>query len=144
MLSEETRAKIVAELTRYPSRRSAVLPALRYAQDEAGYLSQEVLAEVGGLVDVDPNALAMLATFYDLLHASPVGQRVIAVCDGLACHLNGSGQVIDAFLDQLHIGLDETSADGAFTIKRMECLAACAIAPCAIVNGQEYVGNIQP
>src|SRR5207248_7089484 len=99
MLSEETRARIAAELTRYPQRRSAVLPALRYAQEEVGYLPPEVLDEVGQLVGVDANALGMLATFYDLLHVSPVGKCVISGCDGLACHLNGSGEVIDALLD---------------------------------------------
>jgi len=142
-LSEATRAKILAELDRYPRRRSALLPALRHAQDEVGYLPQEVLSEVGDLLAFDPNALAMLVTFYDLLHAGPVGKRVLSVCDGLACHLLGSGEVIDAIGRHLGIHLDETTADGNFTLNRMECLAACHIAPCLIVNGEDYVGDLR-
>jgi NADH-quinone oxidoreductase subunit E len=143
-LTQATREKIALELDRYPRRRSALLPALRLAQAETGYLAEETLAEVAGILDVDANALAMLATFYDLLHAEPVGGTVLSVCDGLACHLEGSGEVVRSLQDRLEIAVDGTTSDGAFTLKRMECLAACNLAPCLIVNGEDYIGHLAP
>lgn len=143
-LTQATREMIALELDRYPRRRSALLPALRLAQAETGYLGEETLTEVADILDVDANALAMLATFYDLLHAEAVGGTVLSVCDGLACHLEGSGDVIHRLQSTLVIGIDGTTADGAFTLKRMECLAACDLAPCLIVNGENYVGHVSP
>ena len=143
-LSEETRAKIARELENYPRRRSAYLPALRLAQAEVGYLGPETLGEVGDLIDADPNALAMLVTFYDLLFGEPVGQKVLGVCDGFSCRLVGSFDVIEALKERLGVDFDGTSADGAFTLKRMECLAACQLGPCMIVNTDSYVGNLKP
>ncbi|MEJ7652468.1 MAG: NAD(P)H-dependent oxidoreductase subunit E [Chloroflexia bacterium] len=89
MLSEPTRQLIVAESIRYPQRRSALLPALQLAQDEAGWLSRETMEEVASLLETDPNALYDLATFYSLLHTEPVGRYVVRVCNGLSCYIKG-------------------------------------------------------
>ncbi|MBI2939944.1 MAG: NADH-quinone oxidoreductase subunit NuoE [Chloroflexi bacterium] len=140
-LSAKTRAEIERLTTVYPVRRSALLPGLRLAQREIGWLPREAMDEVAEIVGVDPNACYALATFYDLFYREPVGKYVIGVCEGLACHLGGSGRVLGWLKERLGIGPGETTADGLFTVRTFECLAACDRAPCALVN-DEYVGPL--
>lgn len=140
-LSEATREAIKREVVRYPQSRSALIPALRLAQDEAGYLSPEILHEVAELTGEDENALASLASFYDMFHLEPVGRYVIHCCHGFACYLNGCDGLIDHLVERLGVPVGGTSSDGLFTLHTMECLAGCGIAPMMLVNG-EYHGNL--
>jgi NADH-quinone oxidoreductase subunit E len=135
VLSAATRAAITREVGRYPESRSALIPALRLAQDEAGYLSPAVLHEVAELVGEDANALASLASFYDMFYLAPVGRHVISVCHGFACYLNGGDHLIDYLVDKLGVPVGGTTADGLFTLQTMECLAGCGIAPMLLVDG---------
>jgi NADH-quinone oxidoreductase subunit E len=141
VLSEATRAAIRREVVRYPQSRSALIPALRLAQNETGWLRPEVIDEVAELVDEDPNALASLASFYDMFFLKPVGQHVINICSGFACYLNGCDRLIDHLTERLGIPVGGTSADGRFSLLPMECLAGCGIAPMLLVDGQ-YHGNL--
>jgi NADH-quinone oxidoreductase subunit E len=143
VLSEATRAAIVREVGRYPQSRSALIPALRLAQNETGYLSPAVLDEVAELVGEDANALASLASFYDMFYLEPVGRYVISVCSGFACYLNGCDSLIDYLVDKLGVPVGGTTADGLFTLHTMECLAGCGIAPMLLVDGT-YHGNLTP
>jgi NADH-quinone oxidoreductase subunit E len=140
-LSEATRAAIQREVTRYPDSRSSLIPAMRLAQCEVGWLSPAVLDEVADLVGEDPNALASLATFYDMFFLAPVGRYVVNCCSGFACYLNGADAIIDYVTEKLGIGAGETTPDGLFTLQPMECLAGCGIAPMLLVDG-EYHGNL--
>lgn len=135
ILSETTRAAIQREVSRYPDSRSSLIPALRLAQRETGWLSAAVIDEVAELVGEDPNALASLASFYDMFYLQPVGRYVIMCCSGFACYLNGGDQLIDYLAEKLGVAVGGTTPDGLFTLQPMECLAGCGIAPMLLVDG---------
>lgn len=137
-LSEQTRTAIEKALGTYPQSRTAVLDAMRLAQNEKGYLGKETLYEVADLMDLDPNALFTLVTFYDLLHDKPIGRYDIMVCKNIACYLRGCDELIQHVSKQLGVGLDETTPDGAFTLRTMECLASCDTAPVMLINETYY------
>lgn len=141
-LSEKTRAEIQAALTRYPQRRTAILPALRAAQRDAGYLGQEQIEEVANLLELDPNAVYMLVTFYDMLYREPKGRFVLGVCKNIACYLRGADEIIEHLLDRLGVGLNETTGDGMFTVRPFECLASCGTAPVILINNEEYAERL--
>ena len=141
LLSDTTREAIGREVGRYPDSRSCLIPALRRAQQERGWLSKDVLDEVAHLVGEDSNALASLATFYDMFYMQPVGRFVISCCSGFACYLNGGDDLIDYLSTRLEIPVGGTTNDGLFTLQPMECLAGCGIAPMILVDG-DYHGNL--
>jgi NADH-quinone oxidoreductase subunit E len=143
LLTAATREAITREHGRYPDSRSSLLPALRLAQQEKGWLSRELVDEVADLVDEDPNALVSLATFYDMFYMQPVGRYVISCCSGFACYLNGGDSIIDYLSERLGIPVGGTTPDGLFTLQPMECLAGCGIAPMVLADG-EYHGNLTP
>jgi NADH-quinone oxidoreductase subunit E len=137
-LSEKARDEIRAALTHYPQRRTAILPALRAAQRDAGYLGQEQIDEVAELMELDPNAVYMLVTFYDMLYRDPVGKYVLGVCKNISCYLRGADGILEHLQQKLNVGLGETTADGMFTVRPFECLASCGSAPAILVNNEEY------
>ena len=124
-----------------PERRSALLPALKAAQRERGWLPQETMAEVARLLDLDPNAAYMLATFYTMLHTEPVGHYVLEVCRSIVCYLHGCDAVIDALKERLGVEIGGTTPDGMFTLLMGECLGDCPHAPMMRVN-DDYVGPL--
>ena len=137
-LSTETRQEIDAALRRYPERRTAVLDALRAAQRERGHLSAETIREVAEIMDLDPNALYSLVTFYDLFYDQPVGQNVIMVCRSISCYLRGADDLIQYLSEKLGVPVGGTTPDGKFTLRTMECLASCGTGPAMIVNERYY------
>jgi NADH-quinone oxidoreductase subunit E len=143
ILSEATRAAIRQEVARYPDSRSSLIPALRLAQQQTGWLSSAVIDEVAELVGEDPNALASLATFYDMFYLEPVGRYIVSCCSGFACYLNGGDGLIDYLSERLGVPVGGTTPDGLFTLQTMECLAGCGIAPMLLVDGV-YHGDLTP
>ncbi|MDE2060315.1 MAG: NAD(P)H-dependent oxidoreductase subunit E [candidate division NC10 bacterium] len=137
-MTEET---IQAILARYPDRRSALLPLMHLCQEEAGYLTEDAMRELAARLDLPPIQVAEVATFYDMFRLKPGGQREIWVCHNLSCALLGAEQVIRRLEEALGISAGETTSDGLFTIKRVECLAACGRAP-AIQVGPDYYGPV--
>ncbi len=135
MLSEETVQEIRAALNRYPRPRSAVLDALRAVQRQYGYCHPEGIKEAAEIMGLDPNALQMLVTFYDMLYDHPVGEHILMPCKNIACFLRGSDQMIEYLSKKLGIKPGETTPDGTFTLQPMECLAACDLAPMMIADG---------
>jgi NADH-quinone oxidoreductase subunit E len=135
VLSEETRAAIAALKTKYPKVQSAILDALRLAQDEIGYVTAEATAEVAAILGVSPHHVHSLATFYTMFFTQPVGVNVVEVCDNLSCALWGSKRILARLEQELGIAPGETTPDGAVTLLRtVECLAACGGAPALRVN----------
>jgi NADH-quinone oxidoreductase subunit E len=134
MLSPETIEEIRAAKTRYPRPRSAVLDALRAVQRQLGYCQPEAVAEAAAILDLDPNALQMLVTFYDLFYEEPVGQHILMPCKNIACYLRGADDIIRHISERLGVEPGGTTADGKFTLEPMECLAACDLAPMMIVD----------
>jgi NADH-quinone oxidoreductase E subunit len=110
----------------YPDPRSAVLPALRLAQERhGGWLPPEAFREVADALEVTPAYCQAVASFYDMLHLEPVGRHLIEVCTNLSCGLVGAQQVVDAFEEQLGIRPGETTEDGEFTLRTIECAGGC-------------------
>jgi NADH-quinone oxidoreductase subunit E len=110
----------------YPDPRSAVLPALRLAQERhGGWLPPEAFREVADALDVTPAYCQAVASFYDMLHLEPVGRHLIEVCTNLSCGLVGAQQVVDAFEEELGVRPGETTEDGAFTLRTIECAGGC-------------------
>jgi NADH-quinone oxidoreductase subunit E len=140
-LAPDTIAEIEQIKAALPSGRSALLPALKAAQREEGWLPQETIAGVASLLGLDPNAAYMLATFYTMLHTEPVGRFVLEVCRSLPCYLNGCDQVIETLRRELQPDEQGNSVDGIFTLKIGECLGDCPHAPMMRVN-DDYVGPL--
>ena len=128
---------------RYPDSRSAVMPALRAAQERYGWLSPEALREVADALDLTPAYCKGVATFYDMYHLEPVGTHVVEVCTNLACALVGAQRVVEAFESELGISAGETTDDGAITFRTIECAGGCGYAPVVVVDSR-YHEPVQP
>jgi NADH-quinone oxidoreductase E subunit len=118
----------------YPQRRSAVLPALRLAQEEHGWLPPDALREVADALDVTPAYCQSVASFYDMFHLEPVGRHLVEVCTNLSCALAGAQSVLDALASELGVGPGDTTADGAVTLRAIECAGGCGRAPVVVVD----------
>lgn len=113
------------------------------AQDDAGYLAPEVMQQVADLLGLQPVEVVGVASFYTLLHTRPVGRYVVQVCTNIACHLRGARPLLQHTLEALNCELGGTTADGLFTVEKVECIAACGGAPAVQVN-LDYHENITP
>ena len=136
--SEKARKEIEELLTHYPDKRSALIPVLNLAQAEFGHISEEVMVMVAGLLDLTPPKVFEVVTFYTLLNQAPVGQYMIQLCRTLSCALAGSEDILGHLRQRLGIKVGETTSDGLFTLKTVECLASCGTAPAMQVNGAFY------
>jgi len=146
VLSAQVRAEIDRWLTRYPpeQKRSAVLEALRYAQQENdGYLTENIMDAVADYLNMPRIAVYEIASFYTMYNLTPVGKQVINICTNISCMLCDAEKMVEHLQTRLGIGLNETTADGKFTLREVECLAACANAPVAQV-GKKYYENLTP
>ncbi len=130
---KETSLKKVAEIiARYPEgkQKSALLPVLHLAQVEfGGWLDVPVMDYVATLLNIEPIEVYEVASFYSMYNLKPVGKHLFEVCQTGPCMLNGSDDIIDYIKQKLNIGVGETTADGMFTLKTVECLGACGYAP---------------
>lgn len=130
--SAEQLNQVQAIIARYPEgkQKSALIPLLHLAQDEfGGWLSSETMDYVASLLQIEPIEVYEVATFYSMYNLKPVGKHVFEVCQTGPCMLNGSDNIIDYIKKKLSIGVGETTADGMFTLKTVECLGACGYAP---------------
>jgi NADH-quinone oxidoreductase subunit E len=109
----------------YPQRRSAVMPALRLAQERYGWLPADAFREVAEALDLTPAYCKAVASFYDMFHLEPVGRHMIEVCTNVSCALVGAQQVLETFESELGIHAGETSEDGEFTLRTVECAGGC-------------------
>ena len=119
-------------IDRYPQgkQKSALIPLLHMAQSEfGGWLSPESMDYIASLLTIDPIEVYEVATFYSMYNLQPVGKHVFEVCQTGPCMLNGSDNIINYIKTKLNIGVGETTEDGMFTLKTVECLGACGYAP---------------
>jgi NADH-quinone oxidoreductase subunit E len=128
-------------LTKYPSKRSALIPALYLVQREFGYLTNEGIQYVANLIGLSPAQVVEVASFYLLLFRRPVGKNVLWVCHNLSCTLCGAEEIISHLENKLKIQVGDTTADNKFTLFRQECLASCDTAPVMQVN-DDYEENL--
>jgi NADH-quinone oxidoreductase subunit E len=122
--------------SRYPAGTlSAVIPALRAAQERYRWLSPEALREVAEGLGETPAYCKAIASFYDMFHLQPVGRHLVEVCTNVSCALNGAQQVLEGFEAELGCQAGETSGDGEFTLRTVECLGGCGWATIVAVDG---------
>jgi NADH-quinone oxidoreductase subunit E len=146
VLSEAIRKHLDEWLLRYPpeQRRSGVFEALRVVQEQhAGSLTVELMDAVAAYLDMPAIAVYEVATFYSLYHLNPVGRHVIDICTNVSCSLNGAEAMLEHFKKRLGIHLNETTADGKFTLREVECLGAC-VAPPVCQIGKTYYEHLTP
>ena len=121
----------------YPDERSAVLPALRLAQERHdGWLSEEALREVAEALETTPAYCESIASFYDMFHTEPVGRHLVEVCTNVSCALSGAQDVIERFERELGIGIGETTEDNGVTLRAVECLGGCGWATVVAVDNR--------
>ena len=146
MLSPESLAKIDKELAKYPAehRQSAVMSALRIAQDELGWLSKDTITFVADYLHIPAIAALEVATFYNMYELEPVGQHKITVCTNISCMLRGSDEIVGHLENRLGIHLGETTADGKFTLKEGECMGCCGGAPLFHINNKRMCEYLTP
>ncbi len=137
-LSDAARQEILRLAGVYEHRQSALLPALFVAQREAGYLPPWALAAVAEVLDLPLAEVTSVASFYSLLYLEPVGRHVIQCCTNLSCMLNGCAAVLERFRERLGTAPGDTTADGRFTLRTVECLAACDEAPALIIDEDRW------
>jgi NADH-quinone oxidoreductase subunit E len=127
--------EIQAVAGRYPVRRSAVLPALRLAQEaHGGWLPPDAFREVAEALDLTPAYCKAVASFYDMFHLEPVGRHVVEVCTNVSCALVGAQQTLEAFERELGIGSGETTSDGEVTLRTLECAGGCGWGPVVAID----------
>jgi NADH-quinone oxidoreductase subunit E len=127
----------------YPESRSAVLPALRIAQERYGWLTREAFEQVGEALDLTPAYCMSVASFYDMFRLEPVGKHVIEVCTNISCALVGAQATLEAFERELGLHPGETSADGEFTLRAVECYGGCGWGPVVAVD-ERYHEPVKP
>lgn len=130
-------------LSAYPAREDSLIQVLQDVQRTFRYLPCEVLERVAERLDVPLARVFSVATFYKAFALTPQGETIVQVCTGTACHIRGADRLIDELKDELHVGPGETTADQRFTIRTVNCVGACAMAPVVIV-GRHYHGNAKP
>ena len=137
------RTEIEKVAQRYPSSKSAILPALRLAQEKYGWLSREALEEVGDALDLTPAYCMSVASFYDMFNLEPAGRHTVEVCTNVCCGLVNAQAVLEAFELELGVAPGETTADGEITQRAVECLGGCST-PTIVAVDHRYRQSVKP
>jgi NADH-quinone oxidoreductase E subunit len=136
--SAKLRTKIDELVGRYPKKEAALLPVLHLVQNEVGCISPLEEQFVAGLLGLKPMKVREVVSFYTMISSRPLGKYHIQVCSNLSCTLLGAGTLLEYLEKKLGIGVGETSTDNKFTLSTVECLGACELAPCMMVNFDYY------
>jgi NADH-quinone oxidoreductase subunit E len=127
----------------YPVRRSAVMPALRLAQERYGWLPPEAFREVADALDLTPAYCKGIASFYDMFHLEPIGKHLVEVCTNVSCALLGAQQTLEAFERELGIRAGQTTPDGEVTLGVLECAGGCGWGPVVSID-HHYREPVRP
>src|SRR3989338_7492912 len=144
MLSEQIQTRINRELKKYPAdqKQSAVMSALRFVQDEKGWVSSDDMADVAAYLGMPKRAVYEVATLYIVYNIKPMGKHTIPVCTNLSCTLCGAGDTVAYLHTRLGIGLGEVTADGKYGLREGEGMGACKDAPLFTVNNKKLCGSL--
>jgi NADH-quinone oxidoreductase subunit E len=143
LFSPRLAARFNALVQRYPVKRSALVPMLLYAQDEVGYLSDAVIAEVAERIGITELEVRNVASYYSMLRFKPAGRFNVQVCTNISCMLRGGYEVYERFQEELGIGHKGMTEDGLFSLEEVECIGACCWAPAIQVN-YDFHEEVQP
>jgi NADH-quinone oxidoreductase subunit E len=127
----------------YPESKSAILPALRIAQEQYGWLSREAFEQVAEALDLTPAYCMSVATFYDMFQLEPVGTHMVEVCTNICCGLVNAQAVLEAFERELGVSPGGTTADGNVTLRAVECLGGCST-PTIVAVDRRYRQSVTP
>jgi NADH-quinone oxidoreductase subunit E len=143
MFSEQLSKKFDKMVTNYPTKRSALVPMLLFAQDEVGHLSDAVIADIAKRVELTDLEVRNVISYYSLLHTKPMGKYHVQVCTNISCMLRGGEELLDHCKEKLGIGHKQTQKDGLFSLEEVECIGACSWAPAVQVN-YDFHENLTP
>ena len=132
--SDEFEARFAEMVPHYPTKRSALVPTLLYAQDEVGFLSDEVIAELAGRFELTELEVRNVISYYSMLTTKPRGKFNVQVCTNISCMVRGGEEILQHCAKKLGVGNKGTTADGVFSLEEVECIGACSWAPAAQVN----------
>ncbi len=132
--SDEFEARFAEMVTHYPTKRSALVPTLLYAQDEVGFLSDEVILELAGRLDLTELEVRNVISYYSMLTTKPRGKFNVQVCTNISCLVRGGEDILNHCAKKLGVGHKGTTPDGLFTLEEVECIGASSWAPAAQVN----------
>jgi len=132
--SQEFEQRFAEMVTHYPTKRSALVPTLLYAQDEVGSLTDEVIAELAQRLDLTELEVRNVISYYSMLTTKPRGKYNVQVCTNIACMLRGGEELLDHCKKRFGIGHKGTTQDGLFSLEEVECIGACSWAPAVQVN----------
>ncbi len=138
MLNEREREKIVEEMRHHEHPRGAISEALLIVQEDRGWVPDEALPEVAGLLGVSTEDVEAIATFYELIYRRPVGRHVIMLCDSVSCWVTGEERILDHLQKKLGVGVGGTTPDGLFTLLPAGCLGACDRGPAMMIDGKLF------
>jgi NADH-quinone oxidoreductase subunit E len=141
--SDEFEARFAEMVTHYPTKRSVLVPTLLYAQDEVGYLSDEVILEIAGRLGLTELEVRNVISYYSMLTTKPRGKYNVQVCTNIACMLRGGDELLHHCENKLGVGHKGTTADGLFSLEEVECIGACSWAPAVQVN-YDFHENLTP
>ncbi len=139
--TEENSGKIEAVLKKYPTKKAAVMPVLYIAQEQNGWISQEVIKEVASLLEITAEEVLGVVTFYTMYHQKPMGKYHIQVCTNVSCMLRGAYKLYDQVKDKLKIDNGGVTEDMQFSLEEVECMGSCGTAPMIAVN-EDYFENL--
>lgn len=144
MLSELVQAKINRELKKYPAdqKQSAVMAALRFVQDEKGWIATEDMTDIASYLGMAQIAVYEVASFYHMYNLKPMGKHMITVCTNLSCTLCGAGDTVAYLVSKLGIGFGEVTMDGKFGLREGECMGACIDAPLFTIDNKKLCGRL--
>jgi NADH-quinone oxidoreductase subunit E len=134
MLSIEERREIEAELAHYPQKQAVCIEAMKIIQRHRGWVSDEAIKDLAALLEMTPDEIDGVATFYNLIFRQPVGKHVILLCDSVTCWIMGYDRLRQHLTSRLGIQLGETSPDGRFTLLPIVCLGTCDHAPALMID----------
>ena len=134
IFSPELAARFDKLVTIYPIKRSALVPMLLYAQDEVGYVSDEVIAELAQRLDLLELDVRNVLSYYSMLRTRPAGRYNVQVCTNISCMLRGGYELLDHCKHRLGVGHKGVTPDGLFSLEEVECIGACCWAPAVQVN----------
>jgi len=139
--TEENLKRIEEARKKYPTSLAAVMPTLYIAQEQNGYITNEVMEEVANVLGIGKVDVLSVVTFYTMYHTKPVGKYHIQVCTNVSCMLRGAYEIWDFIKNKLGIGHMEVTSDGKFSLEEVECMGACGYAPMIAIN-EEYYENL--
>jgi NADH:ubiquinone oxidoreductase subunit E len=138
----ESNERLIDEILRTNKKtKDNLIPLLQQIQEKTGWISKDIIEYLSNALSIHPTEIYGVVTFYKQFRLTPVGENVIQICNGTACHVNGVAEITDEFEHQLKIKCGETTADKKYSLEKVACLGCCSLAPVVMKNKKVY-GNL--